>query len=240
MTTIAYYASTSTSAHPFLSQAELSQAICNLRERPYWKRLWVFQELRHARHITLMCGDTTISWDQFRLLWRAIVDIATTDGSRSDRLKQSLATRMLTLRSKPIDFSLWNLLRKTQTLECSNPRDRVYALLSVATAGHEDIQADYSLDPLYLALCVLHMKYTMRRPGAMDDVLLDCKFLKDVFGMTVGIMLRYRRHGAGGHNDPQKQWCGRECFRMGTDWHRIERDREEAHDENSYVDTESP
>jgi hypothetical protein len=237
MTTIAYYASdTSTSAHSFLSQAELSQAICNLCERPYWKRLWVFQELRHARHITLMCGDTTISWHQFRLLWRAIVDIATTDRSRSDRLKQSLATRMMTLRSKPMDFSLWNLLRETQTLECSNPRDRVYALLSVATVGHEDIQADYSLDPLYLAHRILRMKYTMRRPGALDDVLLDCKFLEGVFGMTVDIMLRYRRHGAGSHNDSQEQWCDREWFWVET----LKLDRGEVRDENSYVDTESP
>ena len=135
-----------------------------------------------------------------------------------------------------MDFSLWNLLRETQTLECSNPRDRVYALLSVATVGHEDIQADYSLDPLYLAHRILRMKYTMRRPGALDDVLLDCKFLEGVFGMTVDIMLRYRRHGAGSHNDSQKQWCDREWFWVET----LKLDRGEVRDENSYVDTESP
>jgi hypothetical protein len=96
-----------------LSQSELSEAICYLCERPYWKRLWIFQELRHAKCIILMCGASSISWEQFTHLWRAIVEIATTDEDRSERLKKSLATRMMTLRSKPIDFSLWNLLKET-------------------------------------------------------------------------------------------------------------------------------
>ena len=51
---------------------------------------------------------------------------------------------MITLRTKPMDFSLWNLLKETRNLECADRRDRVYALLSVATEGHEGIEADYS------------------------------------------------------------------------------------------------
>lgn len=61
----------------------------------------------------------------------------------SERLRQSLATRMMTLRTKPMDFSLGNLLKETRNLECADRRDRVYALLNFATQGHEDIEADY-------------------------------------------------------------------------------------------------
>jgi hypothetical protein len=193
------------SKHPTLAQTELSEAICNLCERQYWQRLWVFQELRHAQHISLMCGDETIPWIYFTRLWRAIVDIATKDEGRSDRLNQSLATRMITLRSKPIDSSLWNLLKETRNLECADQRDRVYALLSVATRGHENIEADYNayFTPLRLAHMILQNKYAIRPPGVLNDVLMDCEFLEDVFKMNRGDMLRYRRHDAGGHNDSE-------------------------------------
>ncbi|KAM0693179.1 hypothetical protein Q7P36_006432 [Cladosporium allicinum] len=192
-----------TSKYPVLTQADMAQAICSLCERSYWKRLWVFQELRHARRIELMCETTRISWHEFTQLWRTIVDIAATDEKCSDRLKQSLATRMMTLRAKPIDFSLWNLLKETRNLECADQRDRVYALLSVATVGREGIEANYhnGVTPLHLAHSALQNKYSMRPPGALDDVLMDCEFLEDVFRMNRGDMLRYRRHDAGGHVD---------------------------------------
>ena len=225
MTTIAGYSSDPHYCeHQILRQTELSKAISSLCERPYWKRLWVFQELRHAQEIILMCGKKKISWDKFKQLWLVVVDIATRDAM--ELLKQSLATRMMTLRSKPIDFSLWNLLKETQTLECSNQRDRVYALLSVATAGHEGIEADYDLHPLYLAHRILHIKYNLRRPGSLDDVLLDCRFLEGVFGMDQGTMLRYRRHDAGGHNgsDVRLRWCQWEWYMM-KDARYVERTR---------------
>jgi hypothetical protein len=47
--------------HTILTPTELSEAICSFCERPYWKRLWVFQELRHARRIMLICGEHAIS-----------------------------------------------------------------------------------------------------------------------------------------------------------------------------------
>ena len=110
---------------------------------PFRPLMWVFQELRRANHIVLMCGEHSLSWDDFRNVWRVIVDIGTTSEDASERLRQSLAIRMMTPRTKPMDFSLWNLLKETRNLECADRRDRVYALLSVATEGHEGIEADY-------------------------------------------------------------------------------------------------
>ncbi|GAB7333713.1 hypothetical protein MBLNU13_g05251t2 [Cladosporium sp. NU13] len=185
--------------HQIISPTELSEAICSLCERAYWKRLWVFQELRHARLIVLMCGDQSLSWDDFGNLWRVVVDIATTSEDASERLRQSLATRMITLRTKPLDFSLWNLLQETRSLECADQRDRVYALLSVASEGHEHIKADYgnSVTPLNIAHDALLNKYAIRTPRALDDVLEDCRFLEAVFGMPEDVMLRYDRRASG-------------------------------------------
>ena len=186
---------------PFLTQKTKSEAICSLCERPYWKRLWIFQELRHAKHITLMCGDRTVPWDQFRLLWRDVIDDAATDDELPGRLKQSLATRVMTLRTDSFDLSLWNLLKETRNLECADQRDRIYALLSVAKKGHEEMEADYSLTPLYLAHCTLRNKYAIRLPRTLNDILTDCEFLEDVFRMAHGAMLRYCQHHDHGHDN---------------------------------------
>jgi hypothetical protein len=243
MAAIAGYSNPYTSKHSkesSLSQAELAEAICSLCERPYWKRLWIFQELRHAQRIQLMCGTTRISWDQFTQLWRVIVDIAATDEDSSDRLKQSLATRMMTLRAKPMNFSLWNLLKETRNLECANRLDRVYALLSVATKGHEDIEADYHLEHLRLAHRTLHNKYAMRQPGTLDDVLMDCEFLEGVFRMNRGDMLRYRRYDAGCDHFSRVRyhWYWLEFLRSeGTLTKEEKSDHEEV---TSYIDIESP
>ena len=127
----------------------------------------------------------------------------------------------MSLRSESIDSSLYNLLKVTQNLECADRRDRVYALLSVATTGHEGIEADYNLGPLYLAHCILRIKYATRQPGALDDVLLDCEFLEGVSRIDEGAMLRYRRHNARGHNDSEDRlrwsrwewnWTGLRCL----------------------------
>lgn len=42
-------------------------AICELCERTYWQRLWVFQELKHAQDIVLMCGNLLCPWNRSRL-----------------------------------------------------------------------------------------------------------------------------------------------------------------------------
>lgn len=173
----------------------VANAIGALCDRPYWKRLWVFQELRHAEQITITCGEQIVPWDKFGNLWSVLAEIGALNEHTVDMLKGSLATRMVTLRAKPMDFSLWNLLKETRNLACWDRRDRVYALLSVATEGHEGIEADYrkTTTPLTIAHDTLRHKYAMRSPRTLDDVLADCEFLEDVFGMLRSEMLQYAR-----------------------------------------------
>ena len=166
--------------------AGVSKAIVSLCQRPYWRRLWVFQELRHAVAIKIMCGEKCIHWETFSKLWSVMAELSALNGDAAETLRGSLATRMMTLRAKPIDFSLWNLLKETRNLECLDDRDRVYALLSVATQGHENIEADYRPDvhPVELACHILCNKYAKRPPSSTDDQSLDFEFLADVFRLS--------------------------------------------------------
>lgn len=61
MSIISAYSDAFPVEHQIISPTDLSEAICSLCERAYWKCLWVFQELRHAKLIVLMCGDQSLS-----------------------------------------------------------------------------------------------------------------------------------------------------------------------------------
>jgi hypothetical protein len=162
----------------------VSNAVVNLCQRPFWKRLWVFQELRHAKCIHLMCGRQMISWEAFRNLWTVMAELRGLNEDIAQILKNSLSTKMMTLRTKPMDFSLWNLLKETKDLECADERDRVYALLSVATKGHEEIEADYHASLGSLGHNILRNKYALRRPMSLDNVMTDCNFLREVLKLS--------------------------------------------------------
>jgi len=174
---------------------ELSQAIWSLCERQYWKSLWVFQEPRLAKQILLMCGGKTLLQDETMGLWTAIDRVHTGNDGRSDQWKQSAAKRMMTIRPESRDFSLWNVLKETRNLECMDLRDRAYAILSVATSGRENIEADYSLSatPLRLAQRILHNKYATFPPWTLDNISEDCEFLEDAFKMSRGALTQYRQ-----------------------------------------------
>lgn len=170
---------------------DVLHAINNLCQRAYWKRLWVFQELRHAKKITLKCGGCQIPWGDFRSLWRVVAELGMFNDDTAEMLKNSLATRMITLRTKPMNFSLWNLLKETTYLDCADQRDRVYALLSVADEGHEEIEADYHASLSSLGHHILRNRYASRPPAFLQGVIADCEFLVEVLRLSAFDMFDY-------------------------------------------------
>lgn len=164
--------------------ADVLPAIGKLCERPYWKRLWVFQELRHAKSIELVCGRRRISWKHFRSIWRVVAELGMSNEDTAEMLKNSLATRIVTLRTKPMNFSLWNLLKETKDLECADQHGRVYALLSVADEGHEDIEADYNASIPCLGHRILRNRHKNKPPASLEGVIADCEFLADVLKVS--------------------------------------------------------
>lgn len=164
-----------------------------------------------------MCGSAIVSWIQFSKIWSLVVDLAKDAAVNQDdpeRLKHSLATRMMTLRTKPMDTSLWNLLRETRDLECADQRDKIYALLSVASEGHRLIKADYHADFLGTAHLVLRNRYASRPPTTLDQVVRDCGMLQCYLKLSKTEMLTYRDDtgrsecvlASGSRNIPSRSW----------------------------------
>ena len=124
-------------------------AVSKLMQRPYWRRLWVMQELALSRGVPkLACGRSRPSW---KLLVAAL--------SNDSRLA-FYVTRLNRVRGAVHQMSgrkhkeqrvrngrhLIFLLSHSSTFETSEPRDRVYALYGLLrVAGIVDFVPDYSM-----------------------------------------------------------------------------------------------
>lgn len=168
-------------------------------ERFYWRRLWISQELKSAEEITLMCGSHTLTWDQFDQILSKMAriglddigvmrtpsltgtDVALMEEARS--VKLSAAVRMVDLCRHETPTSLWLLLQVTSHLECSDRRDKVYAILSMVKTGCNGIDADYDLPLPQLMDRVLSNFHTGNQPRSVREVEVHCARLKVMMGL---------------------------------------------------------
>jgi hypothetical protein len=125
-------------------------ALASLCNRPYWSRLWIFQEVSLAQDIILICGNQIIPWDQFHSFLYMVPDGKPTGRCRDNlQYRNILASPAAAIVEKITaslsDVTLWEIMSTTQHLHCSELRDMIYALLGVVAKGHEGIRPDYGL-----------------------------------------------------------------------------------------------
>lgn len=126
--------------------------ISRIFQRPWFRRVWVLQEARVNPHVTFHCGDETISKIALWAGGRAIIAMMnnifnqTRSWIADDPLWQTLSganfisRRTIDLvRSNEGEVTLEQLLLETSTnlgewsYEASDPRDRVYAIMGLAS-----------------------------------------------------------------------------------------------------------
>lgn len=168
-------------------------AMRGICERSYWQRLWVFQELRAARRIVLMCGSQLIPWQAFETRLSRLTFGHTGDYALHnyfvDSIRDSPASQMVNMVTRKMTAnSLWHLIQDTKHLCCYDPRDRVYALLSVAGIGHEGIEADYDMPIPTLLNRVLHNQHERCPPSDIKQVFAQCATLESIFGLRRNAM----------------------------------------------------
>jgi hypothetical protein len=105
-------------------------AIFDLLNRSYFHRVWIFQEIQLASSSALIqCGTETVSWRQLR---RAIGACGAM--TLPTEVPLQLRTRLDSLWSLSMDSRSMDPMRLFEyaiAAECSNPRDRVYAILGL-------------------------------------------------------------------------------------------------------------
>lgn len=145
----------------------LRRALIDFLERPYWRRVWIVQEVAAAQHeLGVLCGCDRITWLGIYLL------LELTEAGKSSHAPENLWSDIEpSWRYRPAAVSsLWysaalesldldSALVNVDELECSDPRDRVYALLGLVDWDEDEsaIVPDYSKSALELAVEVIEL-----------------------------------------------------------------------------------
>ncbi|KAI4170113.1 MAG: hypothetical protein LQ346_008900, partial [Caloplaca aetnensis] len=116
-----------------LQQSELWLAFKHLLNRPYFRRLWVVQEIYLAKdRAHVVCGCEQTSCERF---FNAIYYIfMVVDLGESDPLESSEHAVNLGFVRQSKSYRLEHLMSATRFCQCFDDRDRVYALLSLVPA----------------------------------------------------------------------------------------------------------
>jgi hypothetical protein len=124
-------------------------ALNHLIHRSWFERLWIQQEIHLAKPgAIVMCGFTTISWEAIRIAnsclyikQNLIKYIGVEKGPFINRLNI-----ILELSRDHSIYRFMYLLRQTNCSNCSDPRDRIYAMLGLRRESERniDIRPDYT------------------------------------------------------------------------------------------------
>jgi hypothetical protein len=138
--------------HPIWNRVQ-GKALVRLCERPYWRRMWIIQEILHAERIVMWCGSKWVEWnaiEQLYLTLKSLQDEAW-DAHHESVLEvlHSAAAVMAWQRAHWRHPSvtaprLQTLVEVFQEWQCGDVRDKVFALVSMASRDTA-IEPDYSL-----------------------------------------------------------------------------------------------
>lgn len=145
---------------------DLESIVC-LFQKSWFERLWVWQEIRLANHSSLlMCGSSTMLWSYFRnaigILYQKSLSGADTFLATKAGLKLD---QMVSLcRYDDTGRELMTLLFDTDRCKFTDPRDRIFALLSLLSEYDRDLGLipDYSKDvaEVYEDVVLKHIRST--------------------------------------------------------------------------------
>jgi len=163
-----------------------SSAMLELCERPYWIRLWVYQELKASQTTAILCGSQWVLLDSLESLMHDNHDERVK--AKMQALRKSSAGEMLRLTHASMDRSLRAMLDSTSHLRCTDPRDKVYAILNVVSSGHQDIEANYTRTLPNLVNRILRNMHASKKPQSLMDVSWQCSLLGTVFDMSESLI----------------------------------------------------
>lgn len=151
---------------PELSQ-ELGKAVRDICTRPYWRRLWTVQERAFARDIEIACGPMRFSCTSFAKMHPHSQDmIATQNRSHQFSYVRIGGTPGMDAINKKRTWNdttnLISLIMQYRRMQCSDPRDKVFALLSMQSKTEEPsaaVQPDYTKSTLEVYSDVLSYAY---------------------------------------------------------------------------------
>lgn len=114
--------------------------------RPWFSRVWILQEIGTARAANIVCGWKSITARKFAKIVKAHArDTAMEIDRRTNGVIDLMPGQSFRSETRP---TLHQLLKKFSTSEASEPRDRIYALMSLScdAANGSTLRPNYTKD----------------------------------------------------------------------------------------------
>jgi hypothetical protein len=145
--------------------------ISEFLDRPWWKRVWIVQEVALASKVTVVCGAEEIPWEAIkkRLRTTGMMGLRSLEEARPllvfqgtivthrfhfpDAEYQYLHGLQTDRKAGAPSLNIYNLAYQFRNFDCSDPRDRIYAFLGLASDIRSvDLIPDYnsSVGEVYL------------------------------------------------------------------------------------------
>ncbi|KAG6365473.1 hypothetical protein INS49_007084 [Diaporthe citri] len=133
--------------------------------RSWWKRIWIVQEVVAARDLVIHCGTRRVPWHFVAKICREIRRKEFSQNAKSQILRSSGYRNFTALNDfRRERMSLAKCLQYTRDYEATDMRDKLYALLGVASdISPEDIVPDYTKSTRTVFLDLVHFLATRRR-----------------------------------------------------------------------------
>lgn len=160
-------------------------AIRDLLCRPWFTRLWIHQEIKLGRCARAVVGASELSWKDFGAAIYWFLPVMEKHKSLSHLFDMDYLYKhiIFTLRSHEEDTPLLALIHGTRNASCSDPRDRVYGILSMLTTHTNlGIIPDYTKtkEEVFEDLARRHIWYSQTL-----QVLLLCDLQRRSFSSTL-------------------------------------------------------
>lgn len=133
-------------------------AFVTISSRPWFRRIWVIQEVAVSSDVEIVCGSASIKWNEFVRAIEYAVEVGITAMHTNSNLERVLTMDLTRqeFRESARDSSLDGQGTDLQRLLCrhreyfsTNPRDMVYALIGLSNnsgPGRLNVEVDYRLD----------------------------------------------------------------------------------------------
>lgn len=135
---------------------EVGKALRALCERRYWRRMWIIQEVLHAKKLAVWCGSKSFDWSHIESLYLKLKTLEDTNWFAHHEfhmnVMQSAAAVIVWQRAHyrhPDTPSprLQTLIEIFRDWQCADVRDKVFALAGMAESGTK-ITPDYGLSTI--------------------------------------------------------------------------------------------
>jgi hypothetical protein len=140
----------------------------DLLARPWFSRLWALQEAVLSAAPRFICGTKSVSWDEFKTAILNASVVFEIDVANTLPIMHGWRLR----RQEGLHTTLLSLLMDTWLFDCTDPRDRVYALLSMQDSL-PDFPVDYTakVEEVYISVAqeLIRSTRSLELLGAVDS-----------------------------------------------------------------------